>query len=129
MTLIELMVGIALGLMVVAVATVALMSSRSVSGTISDASTMQQQASYAFSVIGRQVRQAGSVELNLNPNLSFTVVTALLQRCSRWHLMRLTPKACVLLSTGESAHFPEPRDPRSPSVTKTTPKRSNPRAA
>ena len=74
-TLIELMVGILLGLMVVAVATVALMSSRGVSGTISDASTMQQQASYAFSVIGRQIRQAGSVELNLNPNLSFSSST------------------------------------------------------
>ncbi len=43
-TLIELMVGIALGLMVIAVAMVALMTSRSISGTVSDASAMQQQA-------------------------------------------------------------------------------------
>ena len=71
-TLIELMVGIALGLMVVAVATVALMSSRGISGTVSDASAMQQQAAYAFGVIGRQIRQAGSIELNLDPNFSFS---------------------------------------------------------
>lgn len=71
-TLIELMVGIVLGLMVVGVATVALMSARGLSGTTTEASGMQQQAAYAFSIIGRQVRQAGSVELNLNPNLTFS---------------------------------------------------------
>lgn len=69
-TLIELMVGIALGLMVVAVASVALMSTRSITGTVSESTTLQQQASYAFNVIGRQIRQAGSIELNLNPNFS-----------------------------------------------------------
>ncbi len=71
-TLIELMVGIALGLMVIAVAMVALMTSRSISGTVSDASAMQQQAAYAFDVIGRQIRQAGSLELSLNPDFSFS---------------------------------------------------------
>lgn len=75
-TLIELMVGIVLGLMVVGVATVALMSARGLSGTTTEASAMQQQAAYAFSVIGRQVRQAGSVELNLNPNLTFASNTS-----------------------------------------------------
>ena len=70
-TLIELMVGIVLGLLVVAVATVALLGSRNISSTVSDASNMQQQASYAFGVIGRQIRQAGSIELNINPDLSF----------------------------------------------------------
>lgn len=70
-TLIELMIGITLGLMVMAVATVTLLGSRTLSGTVSDAAGLQQQASYAFSVIGRQIRQAGSLELNLNPDLSF----------------------------------------------------------
>lgn len=68
-TLIELMVGIALGLMVVAVAIGALMASRGISGTVSEATSLQQQASYAFRVIGQQVRQAGSIELSLNPNI------------------------------------------------------------
>lgn len=66
-TLIELLVGLSIGLMVIAVAMGALMVSRGVSGTVSDASTIQQQAAYAIRVIGQQMRQAGS--LFLNPSL------------------------------------------------------------
>ena len=66
-TLIELLVGIAIGLMVVAVATGALLASRGISGTVSDASNIQQQAAYAMRVFGQQLRQAGSLHLNLNP--------------------------------------------------------------
>lgn len=66
-TLVELMVGIAIGLLVIAVAMGALMVSRSVSGSVSDASDIQQQAAYAMRVIGTQIRQSGSVRLNLNP--------------------------------------------------------------
>ena len=66
MTLIELMVGIAIGLLVVAVATTALMASRGVSGTVSDASNLQQQAAYAMRMIGGQLRQTGSMYLNLD---------------------------------------------------------------
>ena len=69
-TLIELLVGIAIGLMVVAVALGALMSSRSISGTVSEATSLQQQASYAFRVIGQQIRQAGSLELSLTPSIA-----------------------------------------------------------
>jgi type IV pilus assembly protein PilW len=60
------MVGIAIGLLVIAVATSALMVSRGVSGTVSDASEIQQQAAYALRVIGGQLRQAGSLRVNLN---------------------------------------------------------------
>lgn len=66
-TLLELLVGITIGLLVVAIATSALMVSRGVSGTVSDASNIQQQASYAMRVIGMQMRQAGSLYLNPNP--------------------------------------------------------------
>ncbi len=66
-TLIELMVGIAIGLLVVAVAMAALMVSRGISGTVSDASSIQQQAAYAMRVISMQLRQAGSLYLNPNP--------------------------------------------------------------
>lgn len=66
-TLLELMVGIAVGLLVVAVAMVALMASRGISGTVSDATGIQQQAAYSMRVIGQQLRQAGSLYLNLNP--------------------------------------------------------------
>ncbi len=66
-TLVELMVGIAIGLLVIAVAMGALMVSRSVSGSVSDASDIQQQAAYAMRVFGTQMRQSGSVRLNLNP--------------------------------------------------------------
>lgn len=69
-TLIELMVGITIGLLVVAVAMGALMASRSVSSTVSDVGQLQQQASYAFRVFGQQIRQAGSIRLNLASNKS-----------------------------------------------------------
>ena len=75
-TLIELMVGIAIGLLTVAVATGALMVSRGVSGTISDASQLQQQASYAFRVIGQQLRQSGSIRLNMAPKSAASTVDA-----------------------------------------------------
>ncbi|MDY0071123.1 MAG: prepilin-type N-terminal cleavage/methylation domain-containing protein [Thauera sp.] len=68
LSLIELMIGLMIGLMVVAVAMSALMAARGVSGTVSDASAIQQQAAYAMRVIGQQLRQTGSLHLNLNPN-------------------------------------------------------------
>lgn len=71
-SLIELLVGIAIGLLTMAVAAGALMASRNLSGTVSDATGLQQQASYAFRVIGSQIRQAGSLELNLNPDIAGT---------------------------------------------------------
>ena len=64
-TLIELLVGITIGLLTIAVAMGALMVSRGISGTVSDASDIQQQASYAFRVIGQQLRQTGSLKLKL----------------------------------------------------------------
>lgn len=64
-SLIELMVALAIGLLTVAVALGALMASRGISGTVNDAAQLQQQAAYALRVIGQQVRQAGSTQLNL----------------------------------------------------------------
>jgi len=66
-TLVELLVGITIGLLTIAVALGALVSSRGVSGTVSDASQLQQQAAYAFRVMSKQLRQAGSLRLNLAP--------------------------------------------------------------
>lgn len=66
------MVGIAIGLLVVAVAMGALMVSRGISGTVSDASGIQQQAGYAMRLFGQQLRQAGSMRLNLNPGAAIT---------------------------------------------------------
>lgn len=71
-SLIELMVGIAIGLLVIAVAMGALMVSRGVSGTVSDASSIQQQGAYAMRLFGQQLRQAGSMRLNLNPSAAVT---------------------------------------------------------
>lgn len=71
-TLIELMVGIAIGLLVITVAMGALMVSRGISGTVSDASSIQQQAAYAMRVVGLQLRQAGSLRLNLDPGTAVT---------------------------------------------------------
>lgn len=68
-SLVDLLVGIALGLVVVAVAMGALMTSRGITTTVTEATAMQQQAAYAFRVIGQQLRQAGSLELNLTPSI------------------------------------------------------------
>ena len=54
LTLIELMIGLAVGLLVVAVATVSLLGSRSVTGAVSDISGIQQQAAYVMRTFGTQ---------------------------------------------------------------------------
>jgi len=66
-TLIELMVGLVIGLLVIGVAMSALMVSRGITGTVSDASGIQQQGAYILRVIGQQLRQAGSLYLNPDP--------------------------------------------------------------
>lgn len=65
-TLVELMVGVTIGMLVVAVAMGAVFISRGASTTVSEAAQLQQQASYAFRVLGQQIRQAGSLELDLD---------------------------------------------------------------
>ncbi len=65
-TLLELLVGITIGLLTIAVAMGALMVSRGVTGSVSDVSDLQQQASYAFRVIGSQLRQSGSIKLKMS---------------------------------------------------------------
>lgn len=66
-TLLELMVGMTIGLLVIAVAMGALIVSRGISGTVSDASDIQQQGAYILRVIGQQLRQTGSLYLNPDP--------------------------------------------------------------
>lgn len=63
-TLIELLVGLTIGLLTVSVGLGAIMLSRGVTTTVTDTTTLQQQASYAFRVIGQQLRQAGGRPLN-----------------------------------------------------------------
>ncbi|MGJ7486765.1 PilW family protein [Variovorax sp. LT2P21] len=62
LTLIELLVGIALGLLVIAAAIGTLTVSHTTAGTVGDIAQLQQQGSYALRVIGLQLRQAGSQE-------------------------------------------------------------------
>ena len=76
-TLIELLVGLSIGLLVIAVAMGALMVSRGVSGTVSDASNIQQQSAYLMRVIGLQLRQAGSLYLNPDPSGASTGFSAM----------------------------------------------------
>lgn len=65
-TLVELLVGLSLGLLTIAVAMGSLMIARSVAGATGDASRMQQQAAHALRVLGQQLRQAGSLQLDLD---------------------------------------------------------------
>lgn len=64
-SLIEIMVGLTLGLLIIAVALGAVLVSRQLSSTTSEASRLQQQASYALRILGQQVRQAGAMRLDL----------------------------------------------------------------
>jgi type IV pilus assembly protein PilW len=65
LSLMEFMVAMAIGLMTVAVATSALVVTHQISGTVNHTTQMQNQASYAFRVIGTQLRQAGAARLKL----------------------------------------------------------------
>ena len=106
-TLIELMVGIVIGLLTIAVAMGALMVSRGISGTVSDASELQQQAAYVFRVIGQQMRQAGSVKLELDAgNQDPTRDNTLAQTINRYRL--IDPAAAVVFETSASPTNPVP---------------------
>lgn len=65
MTLVELMVALFLGLLIIGMALSTILISRNLAATTSDVSALQQQAAYAFRVLGQQIRQAGSPELDL----------------------------------------------------------------
>jgi len=62
-SLLELLVGVIIGLLVVAVALGAMMTTRAVTGSVSDISQIQQQAAYAFRVLGQQIRRTGSLHM------------------------------------------------------------------
>lgn len=65
LSLIELLIGLTLGLLTIAVAVGTLVVSRQIAGSVDDAGELQLQAAQAFRTIGRQARQAGSMRLNL----------------------------------------------------------------
>lgn len=64
--LVELLVGMTVGLLVIAAAIGALVVFRGTSSSISDISQLQQQGSFALRVIGVQLRQTGSLEPSLD---------------------------------------------------------------
>lgn len=74
-SLIELMVGITIGLLVVVAAVGSLMYTRVSSTTVGDSSRLQQDAATAFRIIGHHVRQAGARRIQnvsaTNPNVQF----------------------------------------------------------
>lgn len=67
-SLIEILVGLTIGLLIVGVALGAVQISRQLAGTTSEASKLQQQASHVLRIVGNQVRQAGALQLNLAYN-------------------------------------------------------------
>ena len=66
-TLIELMVGILIGMLVVAVALLTLSSTRSSSVVVNDVTRLEQQTNMTMDVIGQQIKQAGA--MNVVPSL------------------------------------------------------------
>lgn len=67
-SLIELLVGLTLGLLVIGVALGAVQLAAGLAGTTSEAARLQQQAAHALRLIGHQARQAGALQLNLAYN-------------------------------------------------------------
>lgn len=84
--LLELMVGLAVGALAIAVALASLMVARSASASVTELASLQQQASHALRAIGRQVRSAGSRELQESPSEpgSFRFVEASAASSSAW---------------------------------------------
>lgn len=76
LSLIELLVGISIGLLVVIAAIGTLILSKGVSATVSESTLLQQQGSFALRVIGVQLRQAGSVELETPPGATGVVFSS-----------------------------------------------------
>ena len=70
MTLLEVLVGLSIGLMVIAVALTMLQISNGVATNIHDATALQQDANHALRIMGQQIRQAGAVELHMNMDLT-----------------------------------------------------------
>jgi type IV pilus assembly protein PilW len=68
LSLVELLVGLSIGLLVILAAISALSLSRGVSGSVSDLSQLQQQGSYALHVIGSQFRQTASSDPVFDPD-------------------------------------------------------------
>src|SRR5690606_33587556 len=68
--LLEIMIGLAVGLLICATALNALHISRALSEITGDAIAMQQDVTTALRIIGLQIRQAGSAALDLQPALS-----------------------------------------------------------
>lgn len=73
-TLLELLVGMFIGLIITGVALGTLMLTRATSSTISEVAQLQQQAAYALQIMGNHIRQTGSYELQpaLNSTTAFT---------------------------------------------------------
>lgn len=64
LSLLEVLVGLVIGLLTITVALGTLLISRQLAGTVHDAAQLQQQASHALRTLGQQVRQAGSLRLS-----------------------------------------------------------------
>jgi len=65
--LVELLVGLAVGMLVVVAATGSVLLSRGMASTVSELSQLHLQGAHALRVIGRQVRQAGARDIRANP--------------------------------------------------------------
>lgn len=63
LTLIELLVAITVGLVMIAAALTSILVARSLSSTTTEVGQLQQKAAYVFRLMGQQIRQAGSRDL------------------------------------------------------------------
>lgn len=65
MLLLELLVGMAIGVMAMGTAIASLFIARNATVAVSDMAQLQQQGAYAMRIIGAQLRQAGSLDLQV----------------------------------------------------------------
>lgn len=70
MGLVEVMVGMTIGLMVVAAAITTLLAARNLTASTTELAQLQQQAAYVFRVVGQQIRQAGGRALHTSGSAS-----------------------------------------------------------
>ncbi|QIL82683.1 hypothetical protein G7047_24155 [Diaphorobacter sp. HDW4A] len=79
MSLVELLIGLAIGLVIIGIALTSLQVSQFISTTVNESTTLLQDANTALRIIGTQIRQTESVALNLQPALGANIDIAALR--------------------------------------------------
>ncbi|MBF5005272.1 PilW family protein [Diaphorobacter caeni] len=106
MSLVELLIGLSIGLVIIGIALTSLQVSQFVSTTVSESTTLLQDANTALRIIGAQIRQTESVALNLQPSLGSDIDTAALRPVMFEQVLNVDEAAAVVDKTISAVSSP-----------------------